>query len=69
MSKPYILNLSEEEKQIWMQAAANKGMSMEEFANYAIAEALLNNQTDAWHMTTLDDMADELDVDLDQFDD
>lgn len=68
MSKPYILNLSEEEKQAWMQAAAKKGMSMEEFANYAIAEALLHNQTDAWHMTSLEDMADELNVDLDQFD-
>lgn len=69
MSKQYIFNLTEDEKDIWMQAAAKRGISMEEYINVAIAEALLNNQTDAWHMTSLDDMANELEVDLDQFDD
>lgn len=68
MSKQYIFNLTEDEKDIWMQAAAKRGISMEEYMNVAIAEALLNNQTDAWHMTSLDDMASELEVDLDQFD-
>jgi len=69
MSKQYIFNLTEDEKDIWMQAAAKRGISMEEYMNVAIAEALLNNQTDAWHMTSLEDMASELEVDLDQFDD
>ena len=51
-----------------MKAAADRGMSLEEFVNYAIAEALLHNQTDAWHCNiSMEDLAEELEVDLGEF--
>ncbi len=67
MSKPFIFNLTPEEKYYLEQAAARRGMSVEEFVNVALAEALLENQTDAWHLVSLEDMAQELDVDLGEF--
>ena len=67
MSKPFIFNLTPEEKYQLEQAAARRGMSVEEFVNVALAEALLENQTDAWHLVSLEDMAQELDVDLGEF--
>lgn len=45
MGRPFSLNLTEQEKQELMQAALKRGMSMEEFVNYALAELLEHNAT------------------------
>lgn len=45
MPRPFSLNLTEQEKQELMQAALKKGMSIEEFVNYALAEMLEHNAT------------------------
>lgn len=68
MSKPFIFNLTPEERSDLEYLASLQGISVEEYINIALAEALLENKTDAWHLVSLEDLAQELGVDLDQFD-
>lgn len=43
--KPYILNLTEEEKQELQQIAMSLGFSMEELINFALGEMLEEDST------------------------
>lgn len=65
MSKPFIFNLSQEEKEELDYLAVLTGMSVQELISIFLADALMENQTESY--LTLDELADKLNVDLGDF--
>ena len=45
MSRPFSFSLTESEKMALIQAAENRGMSVQEYVNYALSVALEHNAT------------------------
>ena len=65
MSKPFIFNLTEEEKEDLDYLAVLMGISVQELISIFLADVLMENQTESY--LTLEELADELDVDLGDF--
>ena len=65
MSKPFIFNLTEEEKEDLEYLSVLMGISVQELISIFLADALMENQTESY--LTLEELADELDVDLGDF--
>lgn len=65
MSKPFIFNLTEEDKEDLDYLAVLMGISVQELISIFLADVLMENQTESY--LTLEELADELDVDLGDF--
>jgi hypothetical protein len=48
MDRPYILNLTDQEKAEIQETAILMGMSMEEFINFALSSLLEDDDTGVW---------------------